>query len=113
MADRREFKAELIGSDPLSDVALLKVEAEDLPTLKLGNSEKLKRAEWVVAIGSPFNFDQSVTAGIVSAKGRSTNQQRYVPFIQTDVAINRGNSGGPMFNVVDNPFDTFLNFSYY
>ena len=99
MADRREFKAELIGSDPLSDVALLKVDAEDLPTLKMGNSEDLKRGEWVVAIGSPFNFDQSVTAGIVSAKGRSTNQQRYVPFIQTDVAINRGNSGGPLINL--------------
>ena len=99
MADRREFKAELIGSDPLSDVALLKVDAKGLPTLKMGNSEELRRGEWVVAIGSPFNFDQSVTAGIVSAKGRSTNQQRYVPFIQTDVAINRGNSGGPLINL--------------
>jgi serine protease Do len=99
MADRREFKAELIGSDPLSDIALLKVDARGLPTLKMGNSEELKRGEWVVAIGSPFNFDQSVTAGIVSAKGRSTSQQRYVPFIQTDVAINRGNSGGPLINL--------------
>jgi len=99
LADRREFEAELIGSDPLSDVALLKIDAEDLPTLKLGDSEALKPGEWVVAIGSPFNFEQSVTAGIVSAKGRSTNQQQYVPFIQTDVAINRGNSGGPLLNL--------------
>ncbi len=99
MADRREFEAELVGSDPLSDVALLKIDAGDLPTLELGDSEKLRPGEWVVAIGSPFNFDQSVTAGIVSAKGRSTNQQQYVPFIQTDVAINRGNSGGPLLNM--------------
>jgi serine protease Do len=99
LADRREFEAELIGSDPLSDVALLKIDAEDLPVLALGDSEGLRPGEWVVAIGSPFNFDQSVTAGIVSAKGRSTNQQQYVPFIQTDVAINRGNSGGPLLNL--------------
>ena len=99
LADRREFEAELIGSDPLSDIALLKIDAKRLPTLKLGDSEGLRPGEWVVAIGSPFNFDQSVTAGIVSAKGRSTNQQQYVPFIQTDVAINRGNSGGPLLNM--------------
>lgn len=99
LADRREFEAELIGSDPLSDTALLKIDAGDLPTLKLGHSETLRPGEWVVAIGSPFNFEQSVTAGIVSAKGRSTNQQQYVPFIQTDVAINRGNSGGPLLNM--------------
>jgi serine protease Do len=99
LADRREFEAELIGSDPLSDTALLKIDADDLPTLKLGDSETLRPGEWVVAIGSPFNFEQSVTAGIVSAKGRSTNQQQYVPFIQTDVAINRGNSGGPLLNM--------------
>ena len=99
LADRREFEAELIGSDPLSDIALLKIDADDLPTLKLGHSEGLRPGEWVVAIGSPFNFEQSVTAGIVSAKGRSTNQQQYVPFIQTDVAINRGNSGGPLLNM--------------
>ena len=99
LADRREFEAELIGSDPLSDIALLKIDASGLPTLKLGDSDSLKPGEWVVAIGSPFNFDQSVTAGIVSAKGRSTNQQQYVPFIQTDVAINRGNSGGPLLNM--------------
>jgi serine protease Do len=99
LADRREFEAELIGSDPLSDIALLKIDADDLPSLKLGDSEALRPGEWVVAIGSPFNFEQSVTAGIVSAKGRSTNQQQYVPFIQTDVAINRGNSGGPLLNM--------------
>jgi serine protease Do len=99
LADRREFKAELIGSDPLSDIALLKIDAGKLPTLKLGDSDALRPGEWVVAIGSPFNFEQSVTAGIVSAKGRSTNQQQYVPFIQTDVAINRGNSGGPLLNL--------------
>jgi serine protease Do len=99
MADRREFEAELIGSDAQSDIALLKVDAEDLPTLELGDSKSLRPGEWVVAIGSPFNFDQSVTAGIVSAKGRSTNQQQYVPFIQSDVAINRGNSGGPLLNM--------------
>ena len=99
LADRREFEAELIGSDPLSDIALLKIDATGLPTLKLGDSDSLRPGEWVVAIGSPFNFDQSVTAGIVSAKGRSTNQQQYVPFIQTDVAINRGNSGGPLLNM--------------
>ena len=99
MEDRREFEAELIGSDPLSDIALLKIDAEDLPTLQFGDSEVLRPGEWVVAIGSPFNFDQSVTAGIVSAKGRSTAQQQYVPFIQTDVAINRGNSGGPLLNM--------------
>jgi serine protease Do len=99
LADRREFEAELIGSDALSDIALLKIDATRLPTLKLGDSNSLRPGEWVVAIGSPFNFDQSVTAGIVSAKGRSTNQQQYVPFIQTDVAINRGNSGGPLLNM--------------
>ena len=99
LADRREFEAELVGSDPLSDVALLKIDADGLPTLKLGHSDELRPGEWVVAIGSPFNFEQSVTAGIVSAKGRSTNQQQYVPFIQTDVAINRGNSGGPLLNM--------------
>jgi serine protease Do len=99
LADRREFEAELVGSDPLSDIALLKIDAEDLPTLELGHSDELRPGEWVVAIGSPFNFEQSVTAGIVSAKGRSTNQQQYVPFIQTDVAINRGNSGGPLLNM--------------
>ena len=99
LADRREFEAELIGSDPQSDIALLKIDGEDLPTLKFGDSNALRAGEWVLAIGSPFNFDQSVTAGIVSAKGRSNNSQQYVPFIQTDVAINRGNSGGPLINL--------------
>jgi serine protease Do len=99
LADRREYEAELIGSDELSDIALLKIDAGDLPTLDLGDSRKLKPGEWVAAIGSPFNFEQSITAGIVSAKGRSNNAQQYVPFIQTDVAINRGNSGGPLLNM--------------
>ena len=97
--DRRELKATLIGSDERTDVALLKVEAKGLPVLKLGSSKKLKVGEWVFAIGSPFGFDSSVTAGIVSAKGRSLPQENYVPFIQTDVAINPGNSGGPLFNL--------------
>jgi len=99
LADRREFEATLVGSDPMSDIALLKVDAENLPTLPLGESASLKAGEWVAAIGSPFNFEQTVTAGIVSAKGPSTNAQQYVPFIQTDVAINRGNSGGPLLNL--------------
>ena len=99
MNDRREFEAQLIGSDASSDLALLKVDANDLPTVDVGNSEDLKVGEWVVAIGSPFGFDYSVTAGIVSAKGRSLPNENYVPFIQTDVAINPGNSGGPLFNL--------------
>ncbi len=99
MADRREFEAKLVGSDELSDIALLKIEADDLTALRFGDSETLKRGEWVIAIGSPFNYDQSVTAGIVSAKGRSNTAQQYVPFLQTDVAINRGNSGGPLLNL--------------
>jgi len=100
MADRREFEAELIGSDESSDIAVLKIEAEeDLPFLHFGESETVKAGEWVAAIGSPFNFEQSVTAGIVSAKGRTNRAQQYVPFIQTDVAINRGNSGGPLLNM--------------
>jgi serine protease Do len=97
--DRREFEAKLIGSDASSDLALLKIQAKYLPTVEIGNSEKLKVGEWVVAIGSPFGFDYSVTAGIVSAKGRSLPNENYVPFIQTDVAINPGNSGGPLFNL--------------
>ncbi len=99
MANRNEYVAELIGSDEASDVALLKVEAEGLPILKFGDSDKLKVGEWVLAIGSPFGFDHSVTAGIVSALGRSLPTDNYVPFIQTDVAINPGNSGGPLFNL--------------
>lgn len=99
LSDRRELVAKVIGSDKRSDVALLKVEAKDLPVLETGSSESLKVGEWVVAIGSPFGFDHSVTAGIVSAKGRSLPTENYVPFIQTDVAINPGNSGGPLFNL--------------
>ncbi|MBO3276492.1 DegQ family serine endoprotease [Pseudomonas schmalbachii] len=99
LSDRSEHKAKLVGADPRSDVALLKIEAKNLPTLKLGDSNKLKVGEWVLAIGSPFGFDHSVTAGIVSAKGRSLPNENYVPFIQTDVAINPGNSGGPLLNL--------------
>ena len=97
--DRREYIAELVGSDERSDIALLKLDADDLPALKLGDSSKLKVGEWVLAIGSPFGFDYSVTAGIISAIGRSLPNENYVPFIQTDVAINPGNSGGPLFNL--------------
>jgi serine protease Do len=98
-SDRRELNAKLIGSDSRTDVALLKVNADNLPTVTIGNPEELKVGEWVLAIGSPFGFEQSVTAGIVSAKGRSLPNGNYVPFIQTDVAINPGNSGGPLFNM--------------
>jgi len=99
LANREEYVARIVGSDEASDVAVLKVEADDLPTLKFGDSDKLKVGEWVLAIGSPFGFDHSVTAGIVSAKGRNLPSDNYVPFIQTDVAINPGNSGGPLFNL--------------
>ena len=102
LGDRREYSAEIIGADPRSDVALLKIEAENLPILKIGNSSNLRVGEWVVAIGSPFQLRFSVTSGIVSAKGRSIpngSDSTYVPFIQTDVAINPGNSGGPLFNL--------------
>jgi serine protease Do len=99
LANREEYVARIIGSDEASDVAVLKVEADDLPILKFGDSDKLKVGEWVLAIGSPFGFDHSVTAGIVSAKGRNLPSDNYVPFIQTDVAINPGNSGGPLFNL--------------
>lgn len=98
--DRREFTAKVVGSDEQYDVALLKIDAEGLPALRLGDSKRLKPGQWAVAIGSPFGLDQSVTAGIISAVGRSNPYagQQYVPFIQTDVAINRGNSGGPLLN---------------
>ncbi len=99
LTDKREFKAKTIGADKRTDVALIKIEASGLPTVKLADTTQLKVGEWVVAIGSPFGFDNSVTAGIVSAKGRSLPQENYVPFIQTDVAINPGNSGGPLFNM--------------
>ena len=102
LIDRREYKAEVLGLDPQSDLALLKIEETGLPFLKLANSDKAKVGEWVLAIGSPFGLDYSVTAGIISAIGRSipgNGNQNYIPFIQTDVAINPGNSGGPLFNL--------------
>ncbi|EIJ41261.1 periplasmic serine protease, Do/DeqQ family [Beggiatoa alba B18LD] len=99
LTDRREFTAELIGADARTDLALLKLSATELPFVKLGNANDLKVGEWVLAIGSPFGFEYSATAGIVSAKGRSLPTDSYVPFIQTDVAINPGNSGGPLFNL--------------
>jgi len=98
-SDRREFPARLVGTDKRSDIALLKVEAQGLPPVELGTAKDLKVGEWVLAIGSPFGFDHSATAGIVSAKGRSLPSENYVPFIQTDVAINPGNSGGPLFDL--------------
>ena len=98
LSDRRELKAEIIGVDPRSVVALLKIDATGLPVARIGKSSDLEVGEWVLAIGSPFGFDHSATAGIVSAKGRSLPRENYVPFIQTDVAINPGNSGGPLFN---------------
>lgn len=99
LTDKREFSAKVIGVDKRTDVALLKIEATGLPTITVGDPDKLKVGEWVIAIGSPFGFDSSVTAGIVSAKGRSLPQENFVPFIQTDVAVNPGNSGGPLFNM--------------
>lgn len=98
-SDRRFYDAKVIGSDRASDVALIKIDATGLPTVKIGSSSDLKVGEWVLAIGSPFGFDHTVTAGIVSAKGRSLPSENYVPFIQTDVAINPGNSGGPLFDL--------------
>jgi len=97
--DRREFVATVVGADKRSDIALIKLDANTLPTVKIGSAKDLKVGEWVLAIGSPFGFDHSATAGIVSAKGRSLPTENYVPFIQTDVAINPGNSGGPLFNL--------------
>lgn len=99
LADKREFKAKVIGADKRTDVALLKIDASGLPKVSQGDPNLMKVGEWVLAIGSPFGFDSSVTAGIVSAKGRSLSQENFVPFIQTDVAINPGNSGGPLFNM--------------
>ena len=97
--DKREFKAKVIGADRRTDIAVIKVDATNLPAVRFGDPTKLKVGEWVVAIGSPFGFENTVTAGIVSAKGRSLPQENFVPFIQTDVAINPGNSGGPLFNM--------------
>ena len=99
LTDKREFKAKVVGADKRTDVALIKIEAASLPTVRMGNPSSLKVGEWVLAIGSPFGFENTVTAGIVSAKGRSLPQENFVPFIQTDVAINPGNSGGPLFNM--------------
>src|SRR5207245_2185571 len=97
--DKREFKARVIGADRRTDLALIRIDATGLPAVRMGDPNRLKVGEWVVAIGSPFGFDATVTAGIVSAKGRSLPQENFVPFIQTDVAINPGNSGGPLFNM--------------
>jgi len=98
LTDRREFKAKVLGADPKTDIAVLKIEAHDLPTVHLGSSKNLQVGEWVLAIGSPFGFENTVTAGVVSAKGRSLPDDSAVPFIQTDVPVNPGNSGGPLFN---------------
>ncbi|MEP6722146.1 MAG: DegQ family serine endoprotease [Variovorax sp.] len=98
LTDRRELRAKVLGADPKTDIAVLKVEAKDLPVVKLGSVNDLKVGEWVLAIGSPFGFENTVTAGVVSAKGRSLPDDSAVPFIQTDVAVNPGNSGGPLFN---------------
>jgi len=98
LTDRREFVAKVLGSDPKTDVAVLRIDAKDLPVVPLGNTKDLKVGEWVLAIGAPFGFENSVTAGVVSAKGRSLPDDSFVPFIQTDVAVNPGNSGGPLFN---------------
>lgn len=99
LSDKREFKAKVMGADKRTDVALLKIEAKDLPKVTIGDPEKLRVGEWVVAIGKPFGLENTMTAGIVSAKGRDLPQENLVPFIQTDVAINPGNSGGPLFNM--------------
>ena len=99
LSDRREFKAKVLGADRTSDVAVLKIEATDLPAVKIGNAANTRVGEWVLAIGSPFGFESSASAGIVSASSRSLPDGSYVPFIQTDVAVNPGNSGGPLFNM--------------
>ncbi|MBO5658305.1 MAG: DegQ family serine endoprotease [Duodenibacillus sp.] len=99
LTDKREFKGKVLGSDKKTDIAVIKIEASDLPVLKMGNSDALKVGEWVAAIGSPFGLDNTVTAGIVSAKSRKLPSDQFVPFIQTDVAVNPGNSGGPLFNM--------------
>lgn len=98
LTDRREYTAKVLGSDPKTDVAVLKIEAKNLPTVTTGKVQDLRVGEWVLAIGSPFGFENTVTAGVVSAKGRSLPDDSAVPFIQTDVAVNPGNSGGPLFN---------------
>ncbi len=99
LTDRREFDAKVIGVDRRTDIAVLKIEAKNLPVVKIGNPAQLKVGEWVAAIGSPFGFENTITSGIVSAKARALPDENYVPFIQTDVAVNPGNSGGPLFNM--------------
>jgi serine protease Do len=99
LADRREYEARVVGFDPISDIALLKIEASGLPAVRTGDPAKLRPGEWVAAIGSPFGLERSVTAGIVSAVGRTLPEENFIPFIQTDVAVNPGNSGGPLFNL--------------
>jgi serine protease Do len=99
LADRREFPARVVGADPLTDIALLKIDAAGLPSARIGDPAAIEPGEWVAAVGSPFGFERSITAGIVSAKGRTLPDESYVPFIQTDVAVNPGNSGGPLFNL--------------
>lgn len=98
LTDRREYRAKVLGADPKTDIAVLKIDAKNLPTVRLGDPKGLQVGEWVLAIGSPFGFENTVTAGVVSAKGRSLPDDSFVPFIQTDVAVNPGNSGGPLFN---------------
>jgi serine protease Do len=102
LTDRREFRAKVVGTDPRTDIALIKIDAKNLPTLRIGDPSRVKVGQWVVAMGSPFGFENSVTAGIVSAKSRSLPDSGYVPFIQTDVAVNPGNSGGPLFDLDGN-----------
>jgi serine protease Do len=99
LTDKREYKAKVVGIDKLSDVAVLRIDAKDLPTVKIGDPQNARVGEWVIAIGSPFGFENTVTAGIISAKSRSLPDDGYVPFLQTDVAVNPGNSGGPLFNM--------------
>jgi serine protease Do len=98
LTDRREYRAKVLGSDPKTDIAVIKIDARNLPVVKIGDAKALRTGEWVLAIGSPFGFENTVTAGVVSAKGRSLPDDSAVPFIQTDVAVNPGNSGGPLFN---------------
>ncbi len=99
LTDRREFTAKVLGSDKTTDIAVLKIDAKNLPVVKIGDPDKIRVGEWAVAIGSPFGFENTVTSGIISAKARSLPQDSYVPFIQTDAAVNPGNSGGPLFNL--------------
>lgn len=108
LVDRREFKARVVGLDPYTDVALIKIDATGLQKVKIGAASRLEVGEWVAAIGSPFGFENSVTAGIVSAIGRYLPNESHIPFIQTDVAVNPGNSGGPLFNLRGEDGDQLL-----